>query len=72
MKINVKVKPNSKQESVELQSDGSYLVRVNAPPVEGEANERTRELLAKFLGRPKSALQLIKGSKSKQKVFELS
>lgn len=40
MKLVVLVKPNARQESVELKDDGTYLIRVNAPPTEGRANER--------------------------------
>ena len=71
MKISVQVKPNSKKESVEL-TDGVYIVRVNAPPVEGAANERVIELLAEHLDRPKSSIQLVSGHRSKRKIFLLS
>lgn len=50
MKITVVVKPNARHESVEIQGDGTYLIRVNAPPQEGRANERVIELLAETLG----------------------
>lgn len=69
MKISVAVKPNSKKESVEAQADGSYIVRVNAPPVEGRANERVIELLSDFLGRPKSSFELVAGHRGKKKTF---
>lgn len=72
MKITVHVKPNSRKESVELQADGSYLVKANAPPTEGRANERVVELLAKALGIPKSRLELVSGSRGKRKVFKLT
>lgn len=71
MRISVQVKPNSKKESVELLSDGTYLVRVNAPPTEGKANLRTLELLAKFFKCPKSSITLIAGQKSKSKIFDI-
>ncbi len=71
MKITVQVKPNSKKESVELGADGAYVVRVNAPPVEGAANERVVELLAKFLKRPKTSIELVGGHRSKRKIFKL-
>jgi uncharacterized protein YggU (UPF0235/DUF167 family) len=54
MKINVRAKTNSRKERVTLMDDGSYLVRVNAPPIEGRANERICELLADFFGVSKS------------------
>lgn len=71
MKIVVQVKPNSKKESVEQLPDGTYVVRVNCPPVDGKANERTQEILADFFKRPKTSVTLISGAKSKRKVFSL-
>jgi uncharacterized protein (TIGR00251 family) len=71
MKIFVAVKPNSRQESVEIQEDGSYVVKVNAPPTEGRANERVIELLAKALDLSKSQLTLISGHKGKRKTFRV-
>ncbi len=71
MKISVSVKPNSKAEKVELLAENHYQVRVNAPPVEGKANERVIELLAEHFKVPKSRVQLCSGGKSKKKVFEI-
>lgn len=71
MKITVHVKPNSKKEGIEIQEDGSFIVRVNVPPTEGKANQRVIELLAKHLNCSKSCLALIKGHKSKTKIFNL-
>ena len=71
MKIQVSVKPNSKQEFVGIGDDGVYIVRVNAPPVEGKANKRVIELLAKEFGVSKSKVTLRSGHKSKIKVFEI-
>ena len=71
MKITVHVKPNSKKESVEALPDGSYLVRVNAPPAENKANKRTQELLAEFFKRPKTSVVLVSSAKRKTKIFDL-
>ena len=71
MKIVVAVKPNSRHESVELQPDGSYLVRVNAPPTEGKANRRVIDLLADFFAKPKSSIELTAGQKGKKKIFRI-
>ncbi|MCB0417442.1 MAG: DUF167 domain-containing protein [Bdellovibrionaceae bacterium] len=72
MKITVQIKPNSRKESVEKNADGSYTVRVNAPPVEGKANARLLVVLAEHFGVPKSRLELIAGHKSKKKTVEIS
>lgn len=71
MKISVLVKTKSKIESVEKQNDGSYVVRVHAPPVDGQANERICELLAKHFGRPKSSIEIVSGLKGKKKTINL-
>ena len=70
MKISVLVKPNSRIESVE-EKDGGYLVKVNAPPTEGRANERVIELLSKYLKKSKSSFELVSGHRSKKKVFKV-
>lgn len=72
MKIRVVVKPNSKKEAVEQLPDGTYLVRVNAPPTEGKANKRVIELLAKHFGCAKSKITLLSGHKSKTKRYGLT
>lgn len=69
MKVSVSVKTNSKVESVEKQADGSFVVRVRVPPIEGKANERVRELLAEHFQVSKSSVELAAGPKSKTKVF---
>ncbi|MCC2678367.1 MAG: hypothetical protein K0R29_943 [Pseudobdellovibrio sp.] len=71
MKITVSVKPNSRTEKVEQAADGSYLVKVNAPPSEGKANERVIELLSDYFKVPKSRIELASGAKSKKKVFKI-
>ncbi|AZZ38253.1 hypothetical protein CIK05_01375 [Bdellovibrio sp. qaytius] len=71
MKITVAVKPNSKKELVEQLADGSYMVRVNVPPVDGKANERVIELLSEYFRQPKSLIALVSGPKSKKKIFSI-
>ncbi|MEZ4870658.1 MAG: DUF167 domain-containing protein [Bdellovibrionales bacterium] len=70
MKLKVTVKPNSKNESVEFSED-VCTVRVNSPPVDGKANKRVTELLAKHYGVAKSKISLISGHKSKIKIFSI-
>lgn len=47
------------------------LVRVAAPAVEGRANESLRRLVAKRLGVPKSAITIIRGHRSRDKLIEI-
>lgn len=71
MKISVSAKTNSRVESVEKLDDGTYLVRVHVPPLDGKANERIRELLAEYFGYPKSSIEIVAGLKGKKKIFLL-
>lgn len=72
MKISVKVVPYSKKEMVQEVSKENYIVRVNAIPSDGEANDRVVELLSKHFDVPKSKILLLRGHKSRNKVFELA
>ena len=72
MKISVFVKTRSKQESVEKRDDGNFVVRVNALPVDNEANERVIELLSEHFQVARSQVQLVSGQKSKNKVFAIN
>ncbi len=71
LKITVLVKPNSRTESVTENQDGSFTVKVNAPPVDGKANERVVELLSKHFKRPKSHFELFRGASGKKKIFRM-
>ncbi len=71
MKIEVVVHPNSKNPRVEKDLIGMIHVYVTAPPLEGKANKAVVVSLSKFLKVKKSEIILIKGEKSKNKVFEV-
>jgi uncharacterized protein (TIGR00251 family) len=47
-------------------------IRINSPPVEGEANRECIDFLAKSLGVPKSDIKLLKGGQSREKTFVIS
>ncbi|WP_456401358.1 DUF167 domain-containing protein [Persephonella sp.] len=71
MLIKVKVKPKSKKEEVKHIGEDYYEVKVNEIPEKGKANKRVIELLSKYFKIPKSEIVLIKGSKSKEKIFKI-
>lgn len=52
-------------------SSAQLKIAVHAPPVEGRANEALIAFLAKTLGLPKSAIQILSGESSRSKVFQL-
>jgi uncharacterized protein len=71
MKIEVIVHPNAKRPRIENDLLGMIHVYVNAPPLEGKANTAVIEALTKFFKTKKSKVILMKGNKSKNKIFEI-
>ena len=71
MKIQVKVKPNSRSEEISREG-GSFIVKVKEPPREGKANQAVIKLLAEHFGVPKSQVRILSGFKSKNKVIEVA
>lgn len=71
MKVSVLAKPNSRKEGIEIQPDGVLVVRVNAVPEDGRANERIVELLADHFQVRKSQIELKSGHRGKHKIFEI-
>jgi len=69
--IAIRVKPNSRRNEVEKLEDGTYLVRVTSPPVEGKANEKVIEVLAEYFGKPKRAVNIVRGNSSRHKIVEI-
>ena len=72
MKITVKVKPNSKEQNIIKNEDGSLLVRLKSPPVDGKANQELINILAKEFKVKKSQIKIKYGSSSRQKLIEIS
>jgi uncharacterized protein (TIGR00251 family) len=71
MKIQVKVKPNSRTEEVS-QEENSFTVKVKEPAREGKANQAVIKLLAEHFGVPKSRVTILSGFSSKNKVVEVA
>jgi uncharacterized protein len=72
MKIQVKVKPNSKQQKIERSVDGSFTVRLQSPPIDGKANKELITLLAKQFKVPKSHIEIKLGLSSQNKLIEIN
>lgn len=71
MKLNVVVKPNARKNAVEMLEDGSLVVYVSTPPIEGRANERLVEVLAQHFRRPKRDIVIVSGLRGKRKIVEV-
>ena len=71
MKIQVKVKANSRTEEINQEGDG-FIVRVKERPREGKANLAVIKLLAEYFGVPKSQVRILSGFGSRTKVIEVA
>jgi len=71
MKIQVKVKPNSRTEEVS-QEGASFIIKVKEPPKEGKANQAVIKLLARHFGVSQSQVRILSGFRSKNKVIEVA
>lgn len=66
--LHVRVQPNSSREGIAGIKNDALLIRLNAPPVEGRANEALVRFLSKRLGVPKSRLSIMQGEKGRNKL----
>jgi uncharacterized protein (TIGR00251 family) len=72
MKIfRIHVKPNSKQQSIQQEEDGSFTIRLKSPPVDGKANEELIRLLATTFDVPKSSIRIKSGAGGRKKLVEI-
>lgn len=71
MKLTVRVRPGSRQTSVEKLDDGSYRVHVVAPPEKGKANIALIAALADHFGVPQRSVQILAGHAAHTKIIEV-
>ena len=71
MKISIIAHPNSKNPRVEKDLLDTLHVYVAAPPLEGRANAAMIESLAEYFKVKKNQILLLKGERSKIKIFEI-
>jgi uncharacterized protein len=69
--VDVSVSPNAKKTELVGWHDGALRIRLQAPPVEGAANEALRKWLAQALGLPTARVQLLRGDTSRRKQLRL-
>jgi uncharacterized protein (TIGR00251 family) len=72
VRFAVRVQPRSSRAGVDGVHGDAVRVRVNAPPVDGAANEAVVEVIAKALGVAKRAVTIVSGATSRSKVIEVS
>ncbi|HXL21945.1 MAG TPA: DUF167 domain-containing protein [Candidatus Dormibacteraeota bacterium] len=68
----VRVQPRASRDEVAGEMDGALKVRLQAPAIEGRANEALIEFLSSVLKRPKAAVRISSGERSRVKRVEVT
>lgn len=71
MKINVKAKPNAREEKVEKIDENDFVVSVKEKPEKGKANEAIRNALAIYFKIASSRVKIVSGYSSRNKIVEI-
>ena len=71
VRIRIRVSPGARRTEVIGRHGDGWRVRVAAPPERGRANEALIEHLAIRLGVPKSAVRVVAGPASRDKLVEI-
>ena len=71
MRIHLKVVPDSSRDEISGWLGDSLKVRVRAPAEGGKANAAVMKVLARGLGVPLQALEIVSGAASARKVIEV-
>jgi len=69
IRINVKAKPNAKEEMVEEIQPGEFVVSVKEPPVQGRANVAIIRALSEYFHTPN--IRIVSGYTSRNKIIEV-
>lgn len=70
-KLTVKVSPRASRNEVVQLEDGTFKVKLCAPPVDGSANDSLRQVLAKHFGVKRSQIWIVRGENSRTKTVEI-
>jgi uncharacterized protein (TIGR00251 family) len=69
--LRVRVIPNARKNELGGYREGELVVRLNAPAIEGKANKAAVEFVSQFLGVARSAVLLVRGERSRHKIFQI-
>lgn len=69
--IQVRVKPGSRESSLEEGPDGVWLAKIKSPPVDGKANQELISLIAKHFDCAKSAVEIKAGASGRVKLVRI-
>ena len=70
--ISVRVIPRAGRSGIAGTRDGALLIRLNAPPVEGAANDELVEVIAGALGVAARSVTIVSGARSRNKRVQVN
>ena len=70
-RLTVQVRPRAACDAVDGWAGSALRVRVTAPPADGAANEAVRAVLARALGCPRSAVEILRGATARTKLIRI-
>ena len=70
VRFAVKVSPKASRQAIDVVYEGQLKIFLNAPPVDGAANQDLLKLLAKNLKIAPSRLSIVSGQHSRSKLVE--
>jgi uncharacterized protein (TIGR00251 family) len=70
--LRVRVQPRASKDEIAGEVGGALKVRLQAPAVEDRANEALVEFLAQLLKRPKAAVRILSGERSRTKRVQIN
>jgi uncharacterized protein (TIGR00251 family) len=71
VRVAVRVQPRASRSELAGEHGGALKVRLQAPPVDGAANEALVEFLARALGVARRDVRIVSGQSSRSKVVEI-
>lgn len=71
VRLRVRLTPRASREEVTLKPDGTLVVRVSAPPVDGRANDALERAVASALRVAPSRVRLVRGARSRDKTVQI-
>ena len=69
--LSCRVQPNSSKQGIGEIKNDALIIRLNAPAVEGKANDALIRFLSKRLGIAKSRISIIQGERNRNKIVSL-
>jgi hypothetical protein len=70
--LAVKLLPRAAKNEIGPALGNEIKIKVTAPPVDGAANDALIRFLAETLGRPRSAVQIVRGQSSRHKTVAVA